>query len=308
MKLQKGLPEARRDRFPESWRAGLAAAFLGLCAPLLGLAQGSAEFNPDAYVQVEVIVFTIEASAGASNRTGVRPEVLERNDPRVFPSGLVSIKQAFMRESWDASWFDDEWSILAPNLQDEWPLTELPVEVEIAVESETALEAGESATAVETAETVETTEPTESTESAEPPPEPSLWERYRDWYTDLMANCFSQLDREDWHLARALASLERSNVHRVLMHGAWIQPISARARPVLLSSGDAGDAGEVGVLSLTRSGFVSAEVHLWRPLGEGYAELHDLRPMRTRRAYYFDHPLMGIIVRVDPIRVPSEFR
>jgi len=107
------------------------------------------------------------------------------------------------------------------------------------------------------------------------------------------------------HLSRALAALERSNAHRVLMHGAWIQPVSVQPRPVLLSGGG---RGEVGFLSVTREGFFKAEVRIWRPLGAGYAELHEVRPMRGRRAYYFDHPLMGVVLRIDPIRVPSEFR
>lgn len=249
----------------------------GLSLPVLAWAQVADRFNPDAYVQVEVILFTTEAVEGATNRTGVLGESLELDLPRRFPAGLASIGQARFANDRDVSWFEDEWSLIAPGLLDEMPPEH--------IEAESVLE-----------------EPDLQIE--QPPEEPSLWQRYQAWYTALLANCYSQLAPDEWRLAQALASLERSGAHRVLMHGAWIQPISARPRPVLLAGGE---SGEVGVLSLTRTGFVSADVRFWRPLGHGYAELREVRPMRTRRAYYFDHPLMGLVVRVDPIRVPQEF-
>ena len=277
-------------------------ALFGLCASAAGVAQVSDSFDPDAYVQVEVILFTTEATAGATNRTGVRAELLEIDQPRAFPSNILSIENSRLTKAWDASWFEGEWSGIAPHLLDAFPEPEVPEEAE---EAEGPLEPVER---VEPVEPVELDLPIVQTASdfvPEIPQEPTLWERYQAWYTDLIANCFAQRDREDYRLGRALAGLERSSSHRVLMHGAWVQPVSARARPILLTGGD---ALEVGFLSVTREGFFAAEVRFWRPLGTGYAELHEVRPMRSRRAYYFDHPLMGVVLRIDPIRVPSEFR
>jgi len=256
-------------------------ALLSLGLPAASLAQVADGFDPDAYAQVEVIFFSTETASDATNRTGVRAEMLALDRPRTFPRRLLSIENSQLTKDWDASWFEDEWSLVAPRLLDALPQPELPEEV---VESEM---------------------PFVPDGILESPQEPTLWQRYRAWYTDLMANCFVQRHRDDWHLSRALAALERSNAHRVLMHGAWIQPVSVQPRPILLSGGG---RGEVGFLSVTREGFFKAEVRIWRPLGAGYAELHEVRPMRGRRAYYFDHPLMGVVLRIDPIRVPSEFR
>ncbi len=257
------------------------AAVLGFALSAESFAQLADGFDPDAYVQVEVIFFSTETASDATNRTGVRTEMLELGGPRTFPRRLLSIENSRLTKYWDASWFEDEWSLIAPRLLDAFPEQELPQE---PVASEL---------------------PPVADMTPQIPQEATLWQRYQAWYTDLMANCFVQQRRDDWQLARALSALERSNTHRVLMHGAWIQPVSAQPRPILLSGGE---PGEVGFLSVTREGFFKAEVRVWRPLGAGYAELHEVRPMRSRRAYYFDHPLMGVVLRVDPVQVPSEFR
>ncbi len=258
-------------------------ALLSLVAVGLSQVQAQANdgFDPNAYVQVEVIFFSTEAAAGATNRTGVRAEMLELDGLRMFPRRLLSIENARLAKDWNTSWFEDEWSLIAPRLRDVFPQPVLPEE---AVEPERR--------------TIPDAIP-------EVPQDPTLWQRYQAWYNDVLASCFAQRDRAEWHLARALAALERSSAHQVLMHGAWIQPVSTQRRPIMLSGGE---RGEVGFLSVTRQGFFEAEVRVWRPLGDGHAELHELRAMRSRRANYFDHPLMGVVLRVDPIRVPSEFR
>ena len=289
-------------------------AILGACVSLPSFAVEADGFDPGAYVQIEVILFATQAPEGATNRTGVRPEVLQRTRARAFPTGLVSIANAHLKKAPDASWFDREWSLIAPGLLDEMPAPPAPIgdDVEVEVNLDAADEARLQAELEEEEKEADEDDMAEvagvvaetagTAVIAETPP---LWQRYRAWYMDLMANCYSQVEQDNWRLSRALAALERSSAHRVLMHGAWIQPISPRPRPVLLSGGE---AGEVGVLSLTRTGFIEADVRFWRPLASGYAELFEVRPMRSRRAYYFDHPMMGVIVRVDPIRVPSEFR
>ncbi len=244
--------------------------------------QGFDDFDPDAYVQVEVILFTREADAQGTNRTGVGHEDLRIDVPRRFPPGLVSIRDASVLHSPDTSWFVDEWARIEPHLV-------APSEQELQSD-------------VQDMPRVQTRpQPqVEVTSQAEP-----LWEAYRSWYSNLLGNCFVQMDADKWNLAAALRRIERERQLRVIMHAAWVQPVAAQPYPVLLHGGQ---EEEVGILGISRQDFVRAEVSMWRPLTNGYAELAITRPMRLSRAYYFDHPMMGVILRVDPVDMPPEFR
>ena len=307
----------------------LVALVLFFSGPLV--AQVADTFDPGAYVQVELILFTRELEGQGTNRTGVRPERLEKHAQRKFPLELISVRDAELSVTPDISWFEDEWALIEPRLisrrAEELALGLLPV-----VEEQESQDVGQQAvfdeeatgdvevvsdvTMVDALPTGEQEDPRdevpdetlstdpEQLEEVEEPEELPLWLRYRNWYTSLISNCFAQIEEEEWKLAAALRSIQRSSGTRVIMHAAWIQPIGPRPQAVLLHGGE---EGELGILSLRRQAFVQAEVSMWRPLAQGYAELHESRPMRLARAYYFDHPLIGAILRVDPIRVPPEF-
>ena len=314
----------------------LVALVLFFSGPLV--AQVADTFDPGAYVQVELILFTRELEGQGTNRTGVRPERLEKHEQRRFPLELLSVRDAELSVSPDISWFEDEWALIEPRLidlsEEELALGLLPVvEEETQEVGEQALFDEEATGDVEVVSDVTivdalpmgeqedlqedpqedpqeemsdealSTDP-EELEEVQEPEELPLWLRYRNWYTSLISNCFAQIEEEEWKLAAALRSIKRSSGMRVIMHAAWIQPIGPRPQAVLLHGGE---EGELGILNLRRQAFVQAEVSMWRPFAQGYAELHESRPMRLARAYYFDHPLIGAILRVDPIRVPPEF-
>lgn len=287
------------------------------------VAQVSGSFDPHAYVQVELILFTRESDVAGTNRTGVQPERLEKHFPRAFPLGLVSIRDATLSEPWDVSWFENEWAEIEPRLielsEAEFALG-LEERTEL-IEAPAAQDASEQGISDEKAtndrrvvsDAAETTpmgadeglsSELEGMDDVPAPEAMPLWQRYRIWYTNLLSNCFAHIAENEWKLGAALRAIERSSGIKVIMHAAWIQPIGRKQQAVLLAGGE---AGEVGVLRLRREAFVQAEVSMWRPLAEGYAQLHESRPMRLAHAYYFDHPLIGAILRVDPIRVPPEF-
>ncbi len=307
----------------------LVALVLFFSGPLV--AQVVDSFDPGAYVQVELILFTRELEGQGTNRTGVRPERLEKHAPRKLPLELISVRDAELSASADVSWFENEWALIEPRLidlsEEELASGLLPVaaEQETQVVAEQAVFDEEAKADGDVASDVpmvhgeplgeqenqqeEVSDQALSSDSGDldevqEPEELPLWLRYRNWYTSLLSNCFAQIEEHEWKLASAMRAIKRSSEMRVIMHAAWIQPIGAEPRAVLLHGGE---EGEVGVLRLRRQAFVQAEVSMWRPLAEGYAELHESRPMRLARAYYFDHPLIGAILRVDPIRVPPEF-
>ena len=312
------------------------ALLLCLCVSVPLEAQESGSFDPGAYVQVELILFTTETDLDASNRTGVLPELLERTDPRHFPLDLIAIQGASLTTALDTSWLEAEWALIEPGLMEldadqlarglRWFLENSDEVSEQEEDSETLWLAvptepsevladaeglqGEQASALSqdsllADSNAETGPLSPASEQLEALKEVPLWERYRIWYNELLSNCFSQLEESEWRLEAASNSLRSDAQFRVLMHSAWIQPIGRRPSHVLLHGGS---SAEVGVLSLRRLAFVETEIKMWRPLGQGYAELEKTRPLRLGRNYYLDHPLMGAVIRVDPIRVPAEFR
>ena len=313
------------------------ALLLCLCVSVPLEAQESDSFDPGGYVQVELILFTTETDLEASNRTGVLPELLERTDPRHFPLDLVGIQGASLTSAVDTSWPEAEWALIKPGLMElnahqlargvrwflegsgevsaqeedgsETPELAVPREPTDVLAHPEGLE-GEQASALFqdpllADPSAETDPVSPASEKLEAPKELPLWERYRIWFSELLSNCFSQLEESEWRLGAATNSLRSDPQFRVLMHAAWIQPIGREPSHVLLHGGS---SAEVGVLSLWRLAFVEAEIRMWRPLGQGYAELRKTRPLRLGRNYYLDHPLMGAVIRVDPIRVPAEFR
>ena len=273
----------------------LALAFF-CSVPLI--AQGADTFDPGAYVQVELILFTRTWEGQGTNRTGVRPEDLDKYAPRRFPPGLLSVRGAMLDQSQDVSWFENEWALIEPQLlgPGESELALVPLKAQVPTFVAPPRE--------EMPEEAPPPHP-EAPMVAQTPEELSLWQRYRNWYTKLISNSFSQLEKNEWKLRAALGSVMNASDMKVIMHGVWRQPIGVHPQAILLHGGE---IGEVGVLRLKRQAFVQAEVLMWRPLAQGYAELHESRPMRLARVYYFDHPLMGLILRVDPIKVPAEFR
>lgn len=311
------------------------SALLILSMPFSLVAQDSASFDPDAYVQVEVIVFTTETDPVAANRTGVLPELLVRSEPRRFAADLLGIDGASLGQAPDTSWFESEWAELEARLVEldevqlvrgiRWILQQpdelyeaeplpaaQPIDLPIAIVEPTgnADNGGESVEADMLEEAVIDGEDAQDeadshSEEEQAPEELPLWERYRLWQSDLLRNCYRQLDASEWRLEKAGNALRRDPAYSVIMQAAWIQPIGPRANHVLLEGG-ADD--EFGMLSLKRVAFVEAEINLWRPLEEGYAALEESRPLRLRRNYYLDHPMMGAVIRVDPIRVPAEFQ
>lgn len=305
------------------------AAWFILCMPLSLAAQESGSFDADNYLQVEVIVFTNETDLNATNRTLVLPELLVETEPRRFPPDLLGIEGASLGQAADASPLEDDWARVEASLiaLDEAQLSrgirrileqpddslEVDTEPFIAEQGQSDADHAGSAGAVQSGLEApvagealsEAAESDSGVQDAAVPETPSLWERYRIWHGELVRNCYRQVDVAERRFEAARRALQRDPAHSVIMHGAWIQPIGTSANHVLL---DGGVDAELGVLSLKRLAFVEAQISLWRPLAEGYAVLEESRPLRLGRNYYLDHPMMGVVLRVDRIRVPPEFQ
>ena len=144
---------------------------------------------------------------------------------------------------------------------------------------------------------------------------------------------------ERFQLRREAARIERRGAGRILFHGRWLQAVPPRGKPdPILVTGGASLAppqppheliGSVGV-TLGRYLHFRAELFFHGPglgLGPasapmgadgnatlmapaqveaGYMVISESRRMRSEELHYLDHPKLGLVVRIDPVRIPDE--
>ena len=145
---------------------------------------------------------------------------------------------------------------------------------------------------------------------------------------------------ENFQLSRTANRIERRGLGRILFHGRWLQAVPEREAPdpILVRGGERLSAplasheliGTVGI-TLGRYLHFKADLFFHAPglgltptaalmtsSGEGellsvadpedqpgYMHLSESRRMRSEELHYLDHPKLGVVVRVDPIRIPE---
>jgi hypothetical protein len=88
---------------------------------------------------------------------------------------------------------------------------------------------------------------------------------------DLMVNqkrlAFESLDKSEHQLTSIARSINRSSLYKMLLHQAWLQPVSSieTIRPILIQTGDHfGDSYEIdGTIKISRSRFLHLDTDLW---------------------------------------------
>jgi len=126
-------------------------------------------------------------------------------------------------------------------------------------------------------------------------------------------NAFRRLPDEQLALKDLVRRLENSGEFEVLQQLAWQQPVPERGSPqpiyVNLSNGEL-----QGHLAVTLGRYLHTQATLWlkpTPTGAasdlaGYAQLEQSQRMRSGDLHYFDHPLFGLLVRIDKVSPPAE--
>jgi hypothetical protein len=173
----------------------------------------------------------------------------------------------------------------------------------------------------------------------EPDPELDFLARVAAFEASLRASSQQWQAADQFQLRREAARIERRGLGRVLFHGRWLQAVPPRAEPdpILVTGGEALSRplppheliGTVGV-TLGRYLHFRADLFFHGPgLGllpaaapmqangearlvaaeqveSGYMVLSESRRMRSEELHYLDHPKLGLVVRIDPVRIPDE--
>ena len=100
----------------------------------------------------------------------------------------------------------------------------------------------------------------------------------------------------------------------VLAAGGWHQPVPARdqAQPVLVQLGAPDTERRFaleGWFSVTRGRYIHLGAHLQYLLkNDGFAVLQEQRRIRRGEVHYLDHPALGLLAHVEPMRLPDDLQ
>jgi len=128
-------------------------------------------------------------------------------------------------------------------------------------------------------------------------------------------NAFRQVPDEQLALRDLVRRLENSGEFEVLQQLAWQQPVPERGnpQPIYVNLGN----GELqGHLAVTLGRYLHTQATLWleptptAPTSDlaGYARLDQSQRMRSGELHYFDHPLFGLLVRIDKVSPPAKLQ
>jgi hypothetical protein len=118
-------------------------------------------------------------------------------------------------------------------------------------------------------------------------------------YLKKGAQTYRILPKSQWKLGGAFSRLKSKGGYTPLLHLAWRQQVTSRkeADPVhLLSSSGSGMEGTIKV-SVGR--YLHVDLDLL--LGKSY-RMQAHRRMRSKELHYIDHPKMGALVLISPVK------
>jgi hypothetical protein len=158
-----------------------------------------------------------------------------------------------------------------------------------------------------------------------------------DFESELVALSNRWLPSETHLLRREADIVERRGIGRVLLHGRWLQAVPARdaPAPILIQAGEnfAGTRELEGTVAATLGRYLHFQATLlYRAPNLGlqpidillrddgstaqsipdleeplsYLLLDESRRMRSEEIHYLDHPKFGIVVRIDPVKIPQQ--
>lgn len=122
---------------------------------------------------------------------------------------------------------------------------------------------------------------------------------------------FERLPSKDYQLGPHWWSLSRGRSGtEPLLHRAWVQPVRGErgAVPVYLSLSDTSPGSEFGqrlegTVRIRRGRFLHADLDLVLRRRDGTYRMQESRRMRSGELHYIDHPILGVLMKITPVRV-----
>lgn len=148
-----------------------------------------------------------------------------------------------------------------------------------------------------------------------PSPYLTLIQGVTEFVEEMEYSAYRRQPQEQLALQDLVRRLTNSGEFEVLEQLAWRQPVPERGnpQPIYVNLND----GELqGHMAVTLGRYLHTQATLWLqpaqtealPPAEGYAVLDQSQRMRSGELHYFDHPLFGMLVRIDKVSPPAELQ
>ena len=131
---------------------------------------------------------------------------------------------------------------------------------------------------------------------------------------EISANSWQWLLDEHLALQQQGLSIDLAPELEVVFHGRWQQPVPARDAPqhILLPIQNLNLTTQFvrlnGHIGITLGRYLHASAKLWLqpdPSTDHYTLLDESRRMRSNELHYLDHPLMGLLINIEPIEADA---
>ena len=128
---------------------------------------------------------------------------------------------------------------------------------------------------------------------------------------DIDSNSWQWLTDERLTLQEQRRNIALAPELNVVFHGRWQQPVPPRDAPqrILLPVQNLQLSTQFmrlnGHIGITLGRYLHANTKLWLhpdPSSNQYALLHESRRMRSGELHYIDHPMMGVLINIEPIK------
>ncbi len=251
----------------------------------------------DNWYRVELILFTRDMPASPQ-------ENISSTGPRSFPVRTLAFDDDGQRP-----YFYD----LDPATYVDVPLAE--IDPELAARPLTPMTLAHEGDAIPDAEPTEVA-PSPSADEAVVAPPPTQEEIFaaavEAFERNLRATSYRWLPAGVLVMTAQARRLNATGTHHVLMHGAFELPVPPRNAPLplLVQAGHrhAGQWTIEGTLAVTIGRYLHLHARLWQQSAEqpgAYYTLDEHRRMRSGELHYLDHPVFGLLVRIDPVAAPE---
>lgn len=130
----------------------------------------------------------------------------------------------------------------------------------------------------------------------------------------IYANSWQWLNEDHLALQQQRYNIGLAPELHVVFHGRWQQPVPARDAPqrILLPIQNSHLSSQLvrlnGHIGITLGRYLHANAKLWLqpdPSSDQYALLNESRRMRSNELHYLDHPLMGLLINIEPIEADA---
>jgi hypothetical protein len=122
-------------------------------------------------------------------------------------------------------------------------------------------------------------------------------------YLKKGAKSYRILPKSQWRLGGAFSRLKSKEGYTPLLHLAWRQPVTSKKKAEAVHLASSTASGLEGTIKVSVGRYLHVDLDLL--LGKSY-RMQTHRRMRSKELHYLDHPKMGALVLISPVKASKK--